>query len=973
MTAAHSEWQHGSIEQIHHHARTAIVSAWQELDADISLQSLLVEVAASHNDLSKLNSVSPNMLAFGSQKRDVPHFGGGFAPLADTLLREDEAFARITQIRQKAREAYVRAEATARLARVMHHKSRPTRGPFVPGERVLVFRRTPLGKTRAEVPEVHPKSGYWYGPAVVLSSESSDADKLRPRMYYIAMLGKLYRCSEAQLKALPASAEIARRRLIEFQKNGAIVVGNGNVEALRPDQKIRGVDISETTLEQDEEISSDEENPPPREHPAAPTGPPMSYGPPAAEVPRQNHPALHPPAPNNQPQAPLPVIVPQAGAPAQENAPALPRPRNQHLDDFPIAALRQHPAQGQARARSRSPKSALPEPPRTTGEAASSSGNPPPDSSMNRRSRENDTEAEIRPRAKQRSQSVPQPPVIPPFDKDSDLEDEADFCHLEEAFFSTPDHHYGKNAIEITIDMNTWDFNEDYDIRQILEEAFATSKAAKRKVEVTERKLSGEERALFRKAKAKEWNSFVDNKVVEIASRAGIDPSRIIGSRWVLTWKVSEGEKVPKARLVLLGYQDPDLGEYARASPTLTRLGRHVVLQVAAQEGWSLFSLDAKNAFLAGELSSRTKALYMSVPKDLLEMLKLPQDTVFKLLKSAYGLAEAPVAWFRYLKKQLLSLGWVQHPLDECVFSIYENGQLAGIIGLHVDDLLVAGNGKYFDKTMKSLESRLPFGEWKYSRFVYCGLQIEQVNKHLITVDQIDYIDKLQPMAHKHLKADKPIPSSEQTNFKGLCGGLGWAVINTRLDYAFDVSYLASKGVNATGSDIAMGNKIMKTMKANPLKLRFFRVGKSMKDWVSVAFHDAGWATRPSLHSQAGAAFFLAEPTVRDGSKPSKAVLLDWVCTKISRVVRSSFEAEINSAQIALDHQEYMNAFLAMCLAPINACYTVPTTRATPEVRSDRGQQGTIYSGAEREPYNNQRRKTIDHRQSDYERSPPCA
>jgi hypothetical protein len=48
-------------------------------------------------------------------------------------------------------------------------------------------------------------------------------------------------------------------------------------------------------------------------------------------------------------------------------------------------------------------------------------------------------------------------------------------------------------------------------------------------------------------------------------------------------------------------------------------------------------------------------------------------------------------------------------------------------------------------------------------------------------------------------------------------------------------------------------------------------------------------------------------------------VLLDWLCTKIPRVVRSSFEAEINSAQIALDHQEYMNAFLAMCLAPIDA------------------------------------------------------
>lgn len=300
-------------------------------------------------------------------------------------------------------------------------------------------------------------------------------------------------------------------------------------------------------------------------------------------------------------------------------------------------------------------------------------------------------------------------------------------------------------------------------------------------------------------------------------------------------------------------------------------------------------------------------------------MLRLPQDTVFRLLKSAYGLAEAPVAWFRYLRKQLLALGWCQHPLDECVFSLYENGKLAGMIGLHVDDLLVAGNGRTFEKAMTTIESRLPFGERKYGRFVYCGLQIEQVHQHLITVDQIDYIDKLQPMPHKHLKADKPIPSSEQTNFKGLCGGLGWAVINTRLDYAFDVSYLASKGVNATGADIALGNKIMRAMKTSPLKLRFFRVGKSMNDWCTVTFHDAGWATRPSLHSQAGGAIFLAEPTVRDGSKPAKAVLLDWVCSKIARVVRSSFEAEINSAQIALDHMEYVNAFVAMCLAPINA------------------------------------------------------
>lgn len=61
--------------------------------------------------------------------------------------------------------------------------------------------------------------------------------------------------------------------------------------------------------------------------------------------------------------------------------------------------------------------------------------------------------------------------------------------------------------------------------------------------------------------------SFVENNVVELALRSGVDPKRIVGSRWVLIRKTVHGkgpdtqDKMPKARLVLLGYQDPDLGE----------------------------------------------------------------------------------------------------------------------------------------------------------------------------------------------------------------------------------------------------------------------------------------------------------------------------------------------------------------------------------------------------------------------------
>ena len=103
------------------------------------------------------------------------------------------------------------------------------------------------------------------------------------------------------------------------------------------------------------------------------------------------------------------------------------------------------------------------------------------------------------------------------------------------------------------------------------------------------------------------------------------------------------------------------------------------------------------------------------------------------------------------------------------------------------------------------------------------------------------------------------------------------------------------------------------------MNLIFIKVGNNIADWCSVTFHDAGWATGPSLHSQAGGAIFLAESTVRDGSKPAREFLLVWVGSKIERVVRLSFEAEINSAQIALDHMEYANAFIAICLQPLAA------------------------------------------------------
>ena len=65
----------------------------------------------------------------------------------------------------------------------------------------------------------------------------------------------------------------------------------------------------------------------------------------------------------------------------------------------------------------------------------------------------------------------------------------------------------------------------------------------------------------------KEWQSCVDNTVTSLCQARGIPTERIIRARWVLVWKKSSDPDITtktfKARLVLVGWQDPDLGKVA--------------------------------------------------------------------------------------------------------------------------------------------------------------------------------------------------------------------------------------------------------------------------------------------------------------------------------------------------------------------------------------------------------------------------
>ena len=152
----------------------------------------------------------------------------------------------------------------------------------------------------------------------------------------------------------------------------------------------------------------------------------------------------------------------------------------------------------------------------------------------------------------------------------------------------------------------------------------------KKRAEVQFRALSDDDKVGFLKAMQGELRSYLDHEAVEIAKRHGIPASRILGMRWVLTWKAATDESTgavtshkPKARLISKGFQDPDLLHLKRDSPTLATQSRNMILALSAANNWRCFLGDIKTAFLNGDKTEAQREIYAEPPEEVKRMLNM--------------------------------------------------------------------------------------------------------------------------------------------------------------------------------------------------------------------------------------------------------------------------------------------------------------------------------------------------------------
>ena len=260
------------------------------------------------------------------------------------------------------------------------------------------------------------------------------------------------------------------------------------------------------------------------------------------------------------------------------------------------------------------------------------------------------------------------------------------------------------------------------------------------------------------------------------------------------------------------------------------------------------------------------------------------------------------------LRTALLNLGFLNSPLDPCVFALpkynAKSPQPPGIhviLGIHVDDGL-GGGDEIFAQVIDQLQKRFPFGSQRQQSFTFTGIQVEQECNGDIRMNQGEY--SIDNSRERRKEPQTPATDKEIQALRGLINSLQYAASNTRPDLSRRLSLLQAKILNATTGDLLTANRLLEDAKKHAdVQIRIQSIPPEQIRFMS--FSDAAFASRDRAHSQRGT-FILATTSTIDDSKESKSAPLVWRSKKIARVVSSTLASETYALSGALDQLSWV-------------------------------------------------------------------
>ncbi len=883
IVPAESHWQMGRGER-HGAIIQRMLDKYQidhNMMSEQDLKEALTQCTMAKNSLSRHKGYSPEILVLG-KSRHTPSCNSNEPPdpsdwLYDNPDQEITEFCQNLKRRETARQAFITADHDQKLRRAWLRRSRPARQLYAPGDWVMFWRYNKINN-----------QGQWNGPAKIVLTEDQN-------VLWLTHLSRLYRCAPEHVRPLSTREQEVQQSQGTSRADLTFPSQLGTGVFQYQDQTHPNSGVPQTVVEYQEV--------------GVPQNSPSDTNQNPGEIPNTiAHPETQPdsePSDVSQNHDPLPEEVPIPETDEEEHALVQ---WKEHFDQWEIRGkyLIRHHKEPRYRMFCPTDGPHIPIPLDHLEDSRTTMGQ--------FRDKQDWEVQDIWSSAMEAHRHLPLNwtgsswfTIKEPYRKD----------HQQTQIPIIPKNQVKGFEMAFVLSVTEVEqcMNKEQPEDQI---AYLASAAKKQKVEVKEKDLTPAELELFLQAKNKEVNSWLSTETVRRISRNMIPEDQILRSRWVLTWKPidpadnpdsQENSSVkPKARLVVLGFEDPQLDSLARDSPTMGRDSRTLLLQYAASAKWMIQSFDIQTAFLRG---SRTdgRILGLEPPIEMRNQMRLKPWECCELLKSAYGLVNAPLLWYEELKSSLVALGFVISPLDPCLFVLPKRSNVTdsqqpkihGLIGVHVDDGLAAGD-ETFDSALKQLESKYPFGSKKQQSFIFTGVQIHQNADYSIDLSQGKYIEDIPSISIERNRRQSPsanVTEKERQELRGLIGSVQYASTNTRPDLSARLSFIQAKITTATVAELMEANRLLHDAKIHK-NVRIQIKSIPLGDLRFVSFSDASFATRANAQSQKGCLILAASSEIGQWQASPVSPLM-WYSKKIARVVGSTLASESYALSGAVD------------------------------------------------------------------------
>ena len=266
-------------------------------------------------------------------------------------------------------------------------------------------------------------------------------------------------------------------------------------------------------------------------------------------------------------------------------------------------------------------------------------------------------------------------------------------------------------------------------------------------------------------------------------------------------------------------------------APTARASTSRMLAAVGGSATEELSTGDVKKAFLkgteygAGEPQRYTKyRAYKGAPW-----------RVFRLRKSLYGSADAPMRWYQRLKEWLDTKGFKPSEEDCCLFS---NATTGARLTTHVDDILLRAEPAVTEKFWHEINKDLGLKGWGYIRpgqpRRHCGSNWSAEDRNgarWYSIDQEADIKEFlmqegyhggrhvaSPMQNnKEMHSDPTLlVGAEKKKFASLKGSLQWFANQTRWDIAFPVARLGQQGGQPTRGGMNALERVLQYLACHP-------------------------------------------------------------------------------------------------------------------------------------------------------------